>query len=330
MELIINMALLSMLAMTAFAIVRIKDLFAVAMLAGIYGLISASFFVMMDAVDVAFTEASVGAGISTLLMLTTLAITGRFEKADKKSRTRFALPLVILTGSLLIYGTMDMPSFGVADSPVHEHVAPRYLNDSAEEIGIPNVVTSVLASYRAFDTFGEVIVIFTAGIGVLALLMRTDLPPVSSKKSTASMQEHMVLRIVAKMLIPLILLFGLYVQFHGEYGPGGGFQAGVIFASAFFLYAMLYGMNAARKVVDNTLIQILAALGVLIYGTTGVISMLSGKNFLDYSVLSADAVHAQHLGILFIELGVGLTVATVMIIIFFTFSGRSQVEGEND
>ena len=330
MELIINMALLSMLAMTAIAIVRIKDLFAVAMLAGIYGLISASFFVMMDAVDVAFTEASVGAGISTLLMLTTLAITGRFEKADKKSRTRFALPLVMLTGALLIYGTLDMPSFGAADSPVQEHVGPRYLNDSAQEIGIPNVVTSVLASYRAFDTFGEVIVIFTAGVGVLALLMRTDLPPVTSAKSTASMQEHMVLRIVAKILIPLILLFGLYVQFHGEYGPGGGFQAGVIFASAFFLYAMLYGMNAARRVIDNSLVQVLAALGVLIYGTTGVVAMLSGKNFLDYSVFSEDPVHAQHLGILFIELGVGLTVATVMIIIFFTFSGRSQVEGERD
>tara|TARA_R100001377_G_scaffold79751_3_gene58197 strand:- start:2984 stop:3976 length:993 start_codon:yes stop_codon:yes gene_type:complete len=330
MELIINMGLLSMLAMTAIAIVRIKDLFAVAMLAGIYGLISASFFVMMDAVDVAFTEASVGAGISTLLMLTTLAITGRFEKADKKSRTRFALPLVLLTGALLIYGTLDMPSFGAADSPVQEHVAPRYLNDSAQEIGIPNVVTSVLASYRAFDTFGEVIVIFTAGVGVLALLMRTDLPPISSVKNTASMEEHMVLRIVAKMLIPLILLFGLYVQFHGEYGPGGGFQAGVIFASAFFLYAMLYGMNAARKVIDSSLVQVLAALGVLIYGTTGVVAMLSGKNFLDYSVFSEDPVHAQHLGILFIELGVGLTVATVMIIIFFTFSGRSQVEGERD
>lgn len=144
------------------------------------------------------------------------------------------------------------------------------------------------------------------------------------------MHEHMVLRIVAKMLIPLILLFGLYVQFHGEYGPGGGFQAGVIFASAFFLYAMLYGMNAARRVINSTLVQVLAALGVLIYGTTGVISLLSGKNFLDYSVFSEDAVHAQHLGILFIEFGVGLTVATVMIIIFFTFSGRSQVEGESD
>lgn len=330
MELIIDMALLSMLVMTAIAIVRIKDMFAVAMLAGIYSLISASFFVMMDAVDVAITEAAVGAGISTILMLTTLAITGRFEKADKKSRVRFALPLVLLTGGLLIYGTLDMPSFGAADSPVQQHVATRYLNDSADEIGIPNVVTSVLASYRAFDTLGEVIVVFTAGIGVLALLMRTDLPPLANAKSTASMHEHMVLRIVAKILIPFILLFGLYVQFHGEYGPGGGFQAGLIFASAFFLYAMLYGMNAARRVIDSTLVQLLAALGVLIFGTTGVVSMISGKNFLDYSVLANDAIQAQHLGILFIEIGVGLTVAAVMIIIFFTFSGRSQVEGESD
>ena len=144
------------------------------------------------------------------------------------------------------------------------------------------------------------------------------------------MNDNPVLRIVAKIIIPMILLFALYVQFHGEYGPGGGFQAGVIFASAFFLYAMLYGMNAARSVIDSAVVQILAALGVLIYGTTGVISLLSGKNFLDYSVFAEDPVHAQHLGILFIELGVGLTVATVMIIIFFTFSGRSQVVGESD
>jgi len=223
MEFIINLTLLSLLAMTAIAIVRIKDLFAVAMLAGLYGLLSASFFVMMDAVDVAFTEASVGAGISTLLMLTTLAITGRYEKTSSACRPKLALGLVLLTGGLLIYGTMDMPSFGDPDTPVQQHVAPRYLNESATEIGIPNVVTSVLASYRAFDTLGEVVVIFTAGVGVLALLMRTELPRAGARtavaSASASMHEHMVLRVVAKMLIPLILLFGLYVQFHGEYGP---------------------------------------------------------------------------------------------------------------
>jgi multicomponent Na+:H+ antiporter subunit B len=329
MEFIINLTLLSLLAMTAIAIVRIKDLFAVAMLAGIYGLLSASFFVMMDAVDVAFTEASVGAGISTLLMLTTLAMTGRYEKTSSAYRPKLALGLVLLTGGLLIYGTLDMPSFGDPNTPVQQHVAPRYLNDSAAEIGIPNAVTSVLASYRAFDTLGEVVVIFTAGVGVLALLMRTDLPRAPASAS-ASMHEHMVLRVVAKMLIPLILLFGLYVQFHGEYGPGGGFQAGVIFASAFFLYAMLFGLNAAKRVVNSTVVQVLSAVGVLLYGSVGVVSLLSGVNFLDYNALSDDPIHAQHVGIIVIELGVGITVTTVMIIIFFAFSGRNQVEGGRD
>ena len=332
MEAFIHVIILLMLVTTAIAIVRVKDLFAVAMLAGIYGLLSASFFVLMDAHDVAFTEAAVGAGISTLLVLTTLSMTGRFEKASEKPQVNYkpllALVLVAVTGGLLIYGTQDMPPFGAADAPAQTHVVPRYLNDSATEIDIPNVVASVLASYRGYDTFGEVVVIFTAGIGVLAMIM-------SSAASTpvpqqASMSDHVVLRIVSKMLIPLIMMFGLYVQFHGEYGPGGGFQAGVIFASAFFLYAMLFGLSAARKVVNNTLVQALAAAGVLIYGSVGVLAMLNGGNFLDYNFIAQDDVHGQHMGILFVELGVGITVAYVMIIIFFTFSTRSQKEGEPD
>jgi multicomponent Na+:H+ antiporter subunit B len=191
------------------------------------------------------------------------------------------------------------------------------------------VVAAVLASYRGFDTFGEVVVIFTAGVGVLALLMRS---PVNGGAQTtvASMRDHVVLRIVAKMLIPLILLFGLYVQFHGEYGPGGGFQAGVIFASAFFLYAMLFGLGAARKVINMDVVRLLSALGVLIYGSVGVISLLNGHNFLDYDALASDPIAGQHYGIMLVELGVGITVASVMIIIFFTFSSRRQNEGEND
>src|SRR5690606_5243875 len=162
--------------------------------------------------------------------------------------------------------------------------------------------------------------------GVLALLMRTPL----NTSAVASMRDHVVLRVVAKMLIPLILLFGLYVQFHGEYGPGGGFQAGVIFASAFFLYAMLFGLGAARKVINMTLVRLLSALGVLIYGSVGLVSMLNGHNFLDYNALAANPIDGQHYGIILVELGVGITVASVMIIIFFTFSSRSQNEGDSD
>ncbi|WP_119458464.1 Na(+)/H(+) antiporter subunit B [Rhodospirillaceae bacterium SYSU D60014] len=138
------------------------------------------------------------------------------------------------------------------------------------------------------------------------------------------MRHHIVLRVVAKLLIPLILLFALYVQFHGDYGPGGGFQAGVIFAAAFILYAIIFGLESARLVVPPTIIRAGVALGVLLYAGVGVASLLLGGTFLDYSVLAHDPLHGQHYGILLVELGVGITVASVMIAIFFTFAGRSR------
>lgn len=308
----------------AFAIVRSKDLLAVAMLLGIYSLLSASFFVVMDAVDVAFTEASVGAGISTLLMLVAISMTGRSDHHGRH-KPLLALAVVIVTGSLLIYGTLDMPYFSSAEAPIHQHVTPRYINDSMQEVGVPNIVTSVLASYRAFDTFGEVVVIFTAGMGVLALLSAVRRPEDSAKIDSfnhSMHEQHLILRIVTKILIPFILLFAFYVQFHGDFGPGGGFQAGVIFASAIFLYTMLFGMDTARRVINQSFIQMLAASGVLLYGSVGVVSLLNGKKFFDYSALSSDPVAGQHLGILLIELGVGITVASVMIIIFYNFVDR--------
>ena len=137
-------------------------------------------------------------------------------------------------------------------------------------------------------------------------------------------ERHLILRITTKMLIPFILLFALYVQFHGDFGPGGGFQAGVIFAAAIILYAMVFGLSTARRVINQTFVKLLAAVGVLLYGGVGVVSLLNGGNFLDYNVLAGDPVAGQHLGILLIELGVGCTVASVMVIIFFNFSGRRE------
>lgn len=295
------------------------------MLTGIYSLLSAVFFVLMDAVDVAFTEASVGAGISTILMLSTLTLTGQFEDPARHN-VKLGLTIVCITGALLIFGTTDMPAFGSPDQPVHQHVGPHYILKSFEEIGVPNVVTSVLASYRGFDTFGETVVIFTAGIGVLSLLGFTADSSQLYRNTVAPMYQHKILRVLTKILIPPILIFALYVQFHGDFGPGGGFQAGVIFAAALILYAMLFGLGTARKVISQPLVQLLSALGVLLYGSVGVVSMLNGKSFLDYSVLSHDPVHGQHWGILLVELGVGITVTAVMVIIFFTFAGRVDKE----
>jgi len=153
----------------ALAIIRLRHLFAVVMLSGIYSLLSAGLFVVLDAVDVAFTEAAVGAGVATVLMLSTLVLTRTWEKTSPHTPW-LPLTVVTITGAALVYGTYDMPPFGAADDPIHQHVAPRYIEQGPTETGVPNMVTAVLASYRGYDTLGETVVVFTAAIGVLALL----------------------------------------------------------------------------------------------------------------------------------------------------------------
>lgn len=134
------------------------------------------------------------------------------------------------------------------------------------------------------------------------------------------MEHHFVLRVVGRLLIPLIMLFALYVQFHGDYGPGGGFQAGVIFAAGFILYGLIYGVDKLRDVVHPGVVRSLTAFGVLLYAGVGVAAMLSDGEFLNYSVLATDPVAGQHLGILLIEAGVGITVASTMVILFYAFA----------
>ncbi len=136
------------------------------------------------------------------------------------------------------------------------------------------------------------------------------------------MKHHVVLRVIAKLVIPVIMLFALYVQFHGDYSPGGGFQAGVIFAAAIILYSLVLGLEAAQRAVSPRVLRLLAASGVLLYGGVGVTTILLGGNFLDYNMLAEDPVHGQHLGILLVELGVGVTVSSTMLLIYFAFAGR--------
>jgi multicomponent Na+:H+ antiporter subunit B len=167
---LIDILLLVFLAAVAFATIRIRNLFAATMLMGIFSLLAASLYVLLDAVDVALTEAAVGAGVSIILMLGALVLTSSKEKVHDKGHNLLALVVVLITGAALIYGTLDMPHFADPEAPAHLHVSPRYVQDSVTEIGIPNMVTSVLASYRGLDTLGEVLVIFAAGVAVLLVL----------------------------------------------------------------------------------------------------------------------------------------------------------------
>ena len=138
------------------------------------------------------------------------------------------------------------------------------------------------------------------------------------------MQHHLVLRVITKLLMPFILLFALYVQFHGDFGPGGGFQAGVIFGAGFILYTLVYGIESAERVAPAGALRVLISAGLLLYIGVGYASLAMGGNFLDYGVFAHEPAHGQHLGIVLVELGVGITVAATMVTVFFNFAGRGR------
>ena len=165
----IEVLLFAFLLVIAVVVARLRDLFAAAMLTGIFSLLSAGLFTLMDAVDVAFTEAAVGAGVSTVLLLGTLSLSAR-EEREKPIRL---LPFVVVgvTGAALLVGTLDMPHYGDPGAPIQQHVVPDYIAGTQREFGLPNIVTAVLASYRGYDTLGETAVVFTAAVGVMLLLV---------------------------------------------------------------------------------------------------------------------------------------------------------------
>ncbi len=321
---LLGMFLLTLLVVTAVAIVRTPNLFVAVMLSGIFSLLMAANFFVLDAADVALTEAAVGAGLSTVLFLGALALTEDREQPAPARASRLALPAVGMTALAVIYATFDQPRLGDPNAPVHQHVAPWYLEMTPELIDIPNVVTAVLGSFRGFDTLGEVFVVFTAAIGVLFLLGTGWQREAPGPTPAAGLRHHLVPQVVGRLLVPFIVLFGLYVQFHGEYGPGGGFQAGAIVAAAFILYGLLEGQAAALQALPPAVLNGLIAGGALLYGGVGVAGILLGGGFLDYSVLASDSVKGQQLGLLLIELGVGLTVTGVMLSIFHAFAGRGR------
>ncbi|MBL4740321.1 MAG: Na(+)/H(+) antiporter subunit B [Sneathiella sp.] len=342
MEEFTDIFLMLLLVAGSLAVLYVRNLFVATMLLSAVSFLMALLFVTLDAVDVAFTEAAVGAGISTVLYLGTLALVGSSERPAAKLSV-IPLLLALSVGGALIYATFDMPVIGAADTPVQlSNLTKRFVEISPIEIGIPNMVTSVLASYRGFDTFGETTVVFTAAIGVLLILSQkhvrrpeedeveqSGLKPAAKDHGQVGSPHDLIPHVVSKVLIPFILLFAFYVQFHGDFGPGGGFQAGVIMAAGFILYSLIFGLHITKKLLPLRVVELFLAFGVLLYGGVGVASMIKGGNFLDYNVLSADPVAGQHLGILLVELGVGITVTAAMLAIFYGFAGRAQGRGKD-
>lgn len=323
---ILNIFIMLMLVITALAMVSSRHLFVTVMLSGIFSLLIAASFLLLDAADVALTEAAVGAGISTVLFLGALALMDVEETTRGVRRIRMvSLIVVAVTTIFIVHATFYMPAFGDINAPIHQHVAPWYIQHVPIHMDIPNIVTGILGSYRGYDTLGEVFVVFTAGIGVLSILG----DPIKNRQHRPAhnrgLRHYLIPRLVGRMLIPFIILFGLYVQFHGEYSPGGGFQAGALVAAAIILYALLEGEDKALQVIPMRVLYIMMASGALLYGGVGVAALLMGGNFLDYNVLASTPVAGQQWGILLIEMGVGLTVTGVLITIFHAFAARSNL-----
>ncbi|MEC7900240.1 MAG: DUF4040 domain-containing protein [Acidobacteriota bacterium] len=183
MSSVIGFVLLALLVFTAIRIARLRGLFSATIVAGIYSLLGACWMSFLDQPDVAFTEASVGAGISTVLILVTLSLTTSEEKQPEHAPL-LPLVVVVVTGAILVYGTIDLPRLGDPQAPANVHVAPRYIKESPHEIEVPNLVTAVLASYRGYDTLGETAVILTAGVGVMILLGGARRRRAASPKTT--------------------------------------------------------------------------------------------------------------------------------------------------
>ncbi len=319
--------LLTLLVITAVAIVRTENLFAAVMLTAIFSLLMAANFFILDAADVALTEAAVGAGVTTVIFLGALSLTAEREQSVTRVQ-RSTIVVVVVTALVLIYATFDKPRLGDPLAPVHQHVAPWYLEKTPELIDIPNVVTAVLGSFRGYDTLGEVFVVFTACIGVLFLLGAKRGPRSAACRpslGSSDLHHHLIPKVINQLLVPFIVLFGLYVQFHGEYGPGGGFQAGAIVATGFILYALVEGEAAALAAVPRTALMGMVTGGAMLYGLVGLAGLARGGNFLDYSVLLSDPIAGQQLGILLIEAGVGVTVCGALLLIFHAFVARELV-----
>ena len=339
---IIDCLLLLLMIICALVIVQMKDLLSALTLLSIYSLVMALVWVRMYAPDVALTEAAVGAGITTILFIAALSKTKRGEKPSKEESFGVvkllrcsggvALVVTLIVATLLAIGTVDMLDYGDINSPANTHVAAEYIKNAYKETGSKNIVTAILVCYRGFDTFGEVVVIFTAGIGIVSLLRKATGKKQKEKERDfersiictyhgdeirSKMPSGIIRKVVAKLSIAFIMLYGLYVIAHGKVSPGGGFQGGVIIAAGVILFILAFGMKEGLKRFEQWKTDVMCSLGVLVLLVTSSLPMFFGGKFMEFVVVPiVDPIWSSKIAITVIEFGIGLTVAAVMVTLF--------------
>ena len=246
----------------------------------------------------------------------------------------FGLLAVVITGSLLIYAAEDFPDWGDPHSPANEYrVSRHYITQTLVETDVPNMVTAVLADYRGYDTLFETVVIFTAGIAIFAILRvfpRKRDTIIPSFTSATLEEPDIILVTTSRILVPIIQLFALYVIAHGHHSPGGGFQGGVIFGASLILLALTQNLQASLRRVSERRSLTIACAGIAVYGGIGLLCVLLGSNFLDYSELhrllpGLTQVKARYYSMLGVEIGVALTVTAIMFSIYANLSSKGKL-----
>ncbi|MBL4903854.1 MAG: sodium:proton antiporter [Desulfocapsa sp.] len=242
-----------------------------------------------------------------------------------------ALLVCVALGAVLLVATSDLPDWGDPQSPASVHLSRYYIENSMEQTSVPNFVTAVLADYRGYDTMFETAVIFCAGITVLTILRRSHRRKKKDVKPRPSRSDQdIILQSAARLIVPMMQLFALYVLAHGHHSPGGGFQGGAIAGASFILLAISYDLKMVLNQIKERVIMFFSGLGVFIYAGIGIICLFLGGNFLDYSrlskILPATEVEARSHGMLGIEIGVFITVTFIIISLYADLASGGEMD----
>ncbi len=332
----LDLIILTLIILCALATISVQDLLSAAIIFGAYSFLMCLLWTEMGSVDVGFTEAAVGAGVGTVFCIAAVFQTTRKVKVDHQMNPSKFIGLLAASfiGIVLLIAQGDFPAWADPDSPASRYLSPHFITNTIAETSVPNIVTSVLADYRGFDTMFETAVIFAAGVAVFAILRRgrgKEEDDQAVAAGTEDVNQDLIIQWICRQLVPFMQLFALYVVAHGHHSPGGGFQGGVILGASFILLQLTYDLKTVLQRMSERWNVLLGNLGVFIYAGIGLLCLVLGANFLDYSVLSkilpaTSPIMARSHGMLGIEIGVAIAVMAIMIGIYTNLSSHGDHE----
>ncbi|MFP3984031.1 MAG: DUF4040 domain-containing protein [Desulfurivibrionaceae bacterium] len=321
----LDLLILLLMVICSYFALQVKDLLGAAVLFGVYSFLMCLLWTEMGAVDVAFTEAAVGAGISTVLFIAAVHRSSRRVKSRRSGvllTKALGLAVAGLLGAVLFYASGDFPDWADPGSPASSHLSPYFITRALTDTSVPNLVTAVLADYRSYDTLFETVVLFTAGMAVLMIIGgKSRDGGIPADQEVRIGYEDTIIRVVTRIIVPFIQIFALYVVAHGHHSPGGGFQGGVLLGSTYVLLAISYDMRMVMDRISEKRNLLLANAGLVIYVGIGTLCLALGANFLDYSIIhklfpNTDPAMVRSHAILGVEIGVAITVMAIIIAIY--------------